>query len=240
MTEDEWFKCKDNWIMTAYASGFGKVTKRSATLYALAIMRESHPDGMWEGRREDDLFVIQAAERMAAGEELDAHKLRGRAYCMGLSDLVCEGDAHAMSSWTGYMKRDWERDEIPGRREYPYEPCEAIREFFNPFARPVPKDQQARSLAAGAYENRRENGRLDPFRLCLLADRLEEVGCEDEVILRHLRGQTICPRCLGDCGWWQNCDACNPISLPWDKWSPWVDLYFPHHMGCWAVEAVLS
>lgn len=33
-----------------------------------------------------------------------------------------------------------------------------------------------------------EDGTLDPLRLAVLADALEEAGCTDEVILRHLRG----------------------------------------------------
>jgi hypothetical protein len=44
------------------------------------------------------------------------------------------------------------------------------------------------SLAAAAYEERLPlNGTLDPARLAVLSDALEEAGCADEAILSHLR-----------------------------------------------------
>jgi hypothetical protein len=45
------------------------------------------------------------------------------------------------------------------------------------------------SLAAAAYEERSlPSGQLDPARLAVLADSLEDAGCEDAEILKHLRG----------------------------------------------------
>jgi hypothetical protein len=47
----------------------------------------------------------------------------------------------------------------------------------------------ARELARAAYENRRlPEGTLDPARLSLLADALEDAGCTDAALLGHLRG----------------------------------------------------
>jgi hypothetical protein len=44
-------------------------------------------------------------------------------------------------------------------------------------------------LAEGAYEQRdRPAGTLDPARVAVLADALEEAGCADADLLRHLRG----------------------------------------------------
>jgi hypothetical protein len=44
------------------------------------------------------------------------------------------------------------------------------------------------SLAAGAYEERSlPSGHLDPLRLAVLADALEEAGCADGGLLGHLR-----------------------------------------------------
>src|SRR5206468_3628418 len=40
------------------------------------------------------------------------------------------------------------------------------------------------------------DGMLDPDRLVILADALEDAGCTDEPLLRHLRGWERCP-CLG-------------------------------------------
>jgi hypothetical protein len=44
-------------------------------------------------------------------------------------------------------------------------------------------------LAAAAYEDRRlPEGTLDPVRLALVADALEDAGCADRELLGHLRG----------------------------------------------------
>lgn len=52
---------------------------------------------------------------------------------------------------------------------------------------------QVLALAHAAYECV-EDGTLDPFRLALVADALEEGGCTDPAVLDHLRGET-CPYC---------------------------------------------
>jgi hypothetical protein len=44
------------------------------------------------------------------------------------------------------------------------------------------------SLAEAAYELRLPDGSLDPFRLALLADALEEAGCTAATLLNHLHG----------------------------------------------------
>jgi hypothetical protein len=65
--------------------------------------------------------------------------------------------------------------------------------FGNPF-RCVAFDQAWRTstvqaLATAAYAERiLPSGQLDPARLAILADALEEAGCFDEAILAHLRG----------------------------------------------------
>lgn len=62
-----------------------------------------------------------------------------------------------------------------------------------------------------------EGGLLDPHRLLVLADALEEAGCDSEPLLRHLRG--------------------------WRHATPevWVrDGGSPHVRGCWAVDLLLG
>jgi hypothetical protein len=64
--------------------------------------------------------------------------------------------------------------------------------FGNPF-RPVLVDPKCltptvTSLATAAYEERSlPSGELEPARLAVLADALEEAGCQDPSILAHLR-----------------------------------------------------
>jgi hypothetical protein len=72
--------------------------------------------------------------------------------------------------------------------------CELLRCIFgNPF-QPVSLDPAWRtptvsSLAHAAYDNRLlPSGELEPARLAVLADALEEAGCTEAAILDHLRG----------------------------------------------------
>jgi hypothetical protein len=71
---------------------------------------------------------------------------------------------------------------------------DCVRDIFgNPF-RPVALDPAWRTptvagLATAAYEERTlPAGTLDPDRLAVLADALEETGCDNTDILSHLRG----------------------------------------------------
>jgi hypothetical protein len=65
--------------------------------------------------------------------------------------------------------------------------------FGNPF-RPAAVDPHWRtatvlSLAVSAYDDRQlPDGSLEPARLGILADALEEAGCTDQGIFDHLRG----------------------------------------------------
>jgi hypothetical protein len=72
--------------------------------------------------------------------------------------------------------------------------CELLRELIgNPF-RPVSLDPAWQTaavfaLAQAAYDNRiLPAGTLEPLRLAILADALEEAGCTEQAILDHLRG----------------------------------------------------
>jgi hypothetical protein len=73
-----------------------------------------------------------------------------------------------------------------------------LRDIFgNPF-RTAPRVERAwlawqdgtlLQLAGAAYEQRRlPEGMLDPGRLGVLADALEDVGCTDAELLGHMRG----------------------------------------------------
>jgi len=75
--------------------------------------------------------------------------------------------------------------------------CDRLRCIFgNPF-RPATLDPawltpDVLSLAEAAYDQRRlPEGTLDPARLGLLADALEDAGCHDADILGHLRSEGV-------------------------------------------------
>jgi hypothetical protein len=82
-------------------------------------------------------------------------------------------------------------------RRYTNNPASYLRDIFgNPF-RPVAilhalltwNDALVVRLAQAAYDERQmPEGTLDPTRLAVLADALEEAGCDNADILGHLRG----------------------------------------------------
>jgi hypothetical protein len=96
----------------------------------------------------------------------------------------------------------------------------------NPF-RPVKADfgapwyVHARVLASATYAER------DWRTLGVLADALEEAGCQEELLLRHLRGEEPC---------WVDHDAQPGLECGF----PWKPLRGPHVRGCWAVDLVLG
>ena len=78
------------------------------------------------------------------------------------------------------------------------------------------------------------SGTLDPQRLLVLADALEEAGCESEPLLRHLRGEEVCPTCDGKSATEVNlgCTECDEAG--------WINLRGPHVRGCWAIDLLLG
>src|SRR5262249_28262495 len=79
--------------------------------------------------------------------------------------------------------------------EYDYRPvCELLHEVFgNPFRSisfvPSWRTTAVVTLARAAYDDRvLPAGTLDPDRLAVLSDALEEAGCDNADVLAHLRG----------------------------------------------------
>lgn len=97
------------------------------------------------------------------------------------------------------------------------------------------------SLAQAAYDTRLPDGTLDPFRLSLVADALEEAGCGNVEMLMHLKGRT---RCLGNertrrLGY-ENWDHFDKFFCDCDiETLGWVPIG-PHWRGCWAVDLILG
>ena len=82
-----------------------------------------------------------------------------------------------------------------------------------------------------------KDGTLDPVTLLVLADALEEAGCDSEEVLRHLRRPT-------------SCKACQSTGEGVDEYTGRVVIpggcprchgnVGPHVRGCWAVDLVLG
>jgi hypothetical protein len=115
-----------------------------------------------------------------------------------VSEYACEARRHqALEEWAGRLRLP------PGEADDPEAAataaeratqCQLLRDIFgNPF-RPVALDPawltpDVLSLARAAYDNRTlPEGTLEPERLGLLADALEDGGCNHADLLGHLRG----------------------------------------------------
>jgi hypothetical protein len=83
-----------------------------------------------------------------------------------------------------------------------------------------------RKIAEGAYSEHSpaSKSNLDPARLAILSDALEEEGCTNEAVLRHLRGQEQKI----------HFGAGNP------REPEWMPLRGPHVQGCWALDLILG
>lgn len=92
-----------------------------------------------------------------------------------------------------------------------------------------------------------DDGSLDPVALAVLADALEESGCEDEDILKHCRGKQRCSTCLGKGVEFLDLD---PYSVALGGLSPtgtcsvcggqgWVNSGL-HYRGCHVVDLLLG
>ena len=139
----------------------------------------------------------------------------------------CDGSGKRGDGWDWYQRAFGERAaclQCDGRGWFADGPCPWLT-------------TDALSLATAAYEDRLPDGALDPVRLMVLADAMEEAGCEEGGgLLAHLRGQ--CPVCKGagscareDAGvyYWpcEMCDATGRVKTA-------------HYRGCHVLDLILG
>jgi hypothetical protein len=92
---------------------------------------------------------------------------------------------------------------------------------------PAQRSENAQRLAQSAYEGRDpKTGLLDPFILCLVADALEEAGCDHVPLLRSLRGYTPCVHDASPC------DDCGGTG--------WKRATVGRYRGFWPLDLVLG
>jgi hypothetical protein len=213
MTEAEWLSCSDPQPMLEYLRG--KAGERKLRLFAVAFCRlqwhllladERSQKAVEVAERYADGLAAQPERECAAAEARTAASEAARARRGGdpelsvpalaayaataawytvyhdagaAARLTCDDDALAWFAANGI--------EVPHPK--------LLRELFgNPF-RPAALDPawltpDVTALAQAAYDERNlPAGTLDPARLALLADALEEAGCDCAEILGHLRGE---------------------------------------------------
>jgi hypothetical protein len=184
MTEAEWLQCTDSQKMLEFVQG--KVSDRKLRLFACACCRT-----FWsfltdirsrEAVEASELFadnLIRRGElRRAAGRASNVLNLRYSPR-LQLARSTANVPAAALADLRWLVK-----NEVA---------IVLLHDIFGTPFRPALIDPQGltptvTSLAAAAYEGRSlPSGELDPARFAVLADALEEAGCQDQSILDHLR-----------------------------------------------------
>jgi hypothetical protein len=173
MTEQEWLDCLDPRPMVKFV--VDKASERKLRLFALAACVAG-----WQGVGKKHRLMYAATEAFVEGT---ASAAKVRKYWGGRSGL----------SWPE-RAADWARGLAQTRSTVQKERRATLARciFGNPFRRMTPDPASlsptVQALALAAYEDRLPRStELDPTRLAILADALEEAGCTDTHLLDHLR-----------------------------------------------------
>jgi hypothetical protein len=171
-------------------------TDRTLRLFAVACCRRS-----WH-RLTDERYrtAVAVAERFADGRA-DAAELNAAQDVVTFDPPGSGWDTAWYVADVNPLDAGWECCGRAARSDETRKQCEEaalLRDIVGDPFRPAPALDPAwltwqggavRKLAQATYEERRlPEGKLDPARLAVLADALEDAGCTDANLLAHLRG----------------------------------------------------
>jgi hypothetical protein len=205
MTEGDWLSSKDPHRMLDFLRESGTVSGRKLRLFAATCCRRIWPDVVAEG--ESARRAVEVGEMFADG--LVSEEERRLAWERGVSAApdwrhesddpmlaaaYTAGDAGQVLEVPGIVLRAAAFDIYADPRAWQ---TDLLRDIFgNPFrllSPPAPSllrwnDGIILKMANAIYENRElPSGHLEPSRLAVLADALEEAGVTDADLLQHLR-----------------------------------------------------
>jgi hypothetical protein len=193
MTEAEWLACDDPQPMLALMRR--KASPRKLRLFACADMRRTYRDYGDQAVVLKMAVRLRLAEAWADGGECPAPTAEELKLCGGKKSALMALHALSRSEWAAASNtaREASRTGVFSCAERRAHQARLLRDLFgNPFrpavARPEWLTPNVRALARAAYDDRPSfEGTLDPARLSILADALEEAGCSDPELLGHLR-----------------------------------------------------
>jgi hypothetical protein len=209
MTEEEWLACTDLQKMLEFLRG--RASARKLRLFACACCRSTWHLLTDERSRRAVEVAERYADGEATGEEMAAARAAAEVVALDptgddaweAAEAVARDaawDAAEAVAWKAAWaaaRAAWDAAEDTGAAAWDAASAALLRDIFgNPFRRVrvesawlawqggiVPR------LAQAAYEHRHlPEGHLDPARLAVLADALEDAGCQDDELLGHLRG----------------------------------------------------
>jgi hypothetical protein len=209
MTEDQWLSGDDTILMLDHLHG--KASDRKFRLYATACCRriwpllahDTHRRAVERAEQFADgltcLAKMQSASRSAARyrddyrAEYDQMPVGPRNVVFSAAHPDAYTAAEQAQSDVFWVVRFWGYVIGIHQEDDGKEAAALIRDIFgNPFRAepfdPAWRTPEVGQLAAAAYEERLlPYGNLDPERLAVLADALEDAGCTDQLLLGHLR-----------------------------------------------------
>jgi hypothetical protein len=184
MTEAEWLACDDPGTMLDFLLGIPGVSDRKFRLFACACGRLS-----WQRLDQRRRLSIEIAEQHADGLTTDYE--RGRVFQLSEPELRRERLSHLVAAWM-CLRPNARHAAFTATRNSGAACLPVLQDIFGRLAfRPLPRLNPAwlaweggtvAKLATAAYEERAFD------RLPILADALEEAGCDAAELLTHLRG----------------------------------------------------
>jgi hypothetical protein len=225
MTESEWLDCEEPEYLLLFLSETTD-NDRKFRLFGCACIRR-----VWSHLASDQLQdAVETAERFAdssaTSAELEEARKKAHQLCRGEGDIIADHGPMAVTSLceatAGSFRpaestaavaaearsdegADWNDAHVQEARAQ----ADLIRDVFGDPFQPATMAGAHRtptvfSLAQAAYDERQlPSGELDPHRLAVLADALEEIGAAGELVAHlrgpgpHVRGCHVVDLCLG-------------------------------------------
>jgi hypothetical protein len=194
MTAADWLTSADPHAMLEFLRDSGKASDRKVRLFACGCGRS-----VWSWFRDERSGeALRTSERYADGLATRKELKAARRAAWEASEPLVAWEAAGLRAWEAAVATAWRLrcEAMLAPTDAVAWACHLLRDLFN-FPLVAPRIEPAwltwgggcvPKLAQAAYEERKlPEGTLYPARLAVLADALEEAGCDNRDVLGHLR-----------------------------------------------------